>query len=82
MLPVKYTDDPTLGERQNKQYTNKYIVVYIFEHRHNNSWTWEQSVRMIKVAAEVGQNSFKLTLNCLDVKSCDSQSYNNVTCNL
>lgn len=30
MLPVnKYTNDLTLGERQNKQYTNKYIIVYI-----------------------------------------------------
>lgn len=38
MLPVnKYTDDPTLGERQNKQYTNKYIVVYIFEHRQSTT---------------------------------------------
>lgn len=30
MLPVNnYTNDLTQGERQNKQYTNKYIIVYI-----------------------------------------------------
>lgn len=31
MLPIN--TQMTLGERQNKQYANKYIVVYIFEHR-------------------------------------------------
>lgn len=85
MLPVnRYTDDPTLGERQNKQYTNKYIVVYIFLNIASPQQLMDRGT--IKVAAEVqgkvGQNSFKLTLNCLDVKPCDSQSYNNITCDL
>ncbi len=83
MLPVnKYTDDPTLGERHNKQYTNKYIVVYIFEHRQSTTTHGQGNTKSGRRSSRQGWTRFKPILNCLDVKPCDSQSYNNTTCDL
>ncbi len=83
MLPVnKYRDDPTLGERHNKQYTNKYIVVYIFEHRQSTTTHGQGNNKSGRRSSRQGWTRFKPILNYLDVKPCDSQSYNNTTCDL